>query len=232
MTDWRARFELLVQDGRLSRSERKALRQLVEAEATSGVERARLRALAFDVARAALAPRTARAVLAWIEDVVAVLDRPPGSPKPTASATPSEAWFSPGTAPLRAIQGQIRSARRAMDLCVFTITDDRIVEVLEQAVRRRVRVRIVSDDEKSQDLGSDLLRLAGSGAEVRVDRTPDHMHHKFGLFDGVRLLTGSYNWTRSAERGNSENVLITSERRLVAAYAAEFERVFGHAVPI
>ncbi|MDJ0974555.1 MAG: phospholipase D-like domain-containing protein [Planctomycetota bacterium] len=224
MTDWRTAFEQLVEDGRLSRSERKALRALVETAAPSDAERVRLRALAFEVAQEALSAANASAVLAWIEDVVSLLDA--ASDDVAGPDVVHEAWFSPGTAPLRAIQGAIRETRRSMDLCVFTITDDRIVAVLEEAVRRRVEVRIVSDDDKRRDLGSDLDRLARSGATVRLDRTPDHMHHKFGIFDGKRLLTGSYNWTRSAERGNSENVLVTSEPALVAAYGAEFERVW------
>ena len=29
-------------------------------------------------------------------------------------------------------------------------------------------------------------------------RRDGHMHHKFAIFDGERLINGSYNWTRGA----------------------------------
>ncbi len=54
---------------------------------------------------------------------------------------------------------------------------------------------------------------------VKVDDVPGggahglsgHMHHKFALFDGGRLLTGSYNWTRGAAETNYENVIDTTD---------------------
>lgn len=224
--DWRSVFTDLAADGRLSRSERAALRELIESEVDTNAERDRLRALAFDVARERLSARDASAVLTWIEDVSALLDRK-GTQHIEPTAPASEAWFSPGEGPLDCIRRHIQATRAALDVCVYTITDDRLVRSLESAARRGVRVRILGDDVKSGDLGSDIKRLAQTGAQVRVDRSPNHMHHKFAIFDAAALLTGSYNWTRSAERGNSENVLVTADPGVVAAYAAEFEQVWG-----
>ena len=47
--------------------------------------------------------------------------------------------------------------------------------------------------------------LEQQGLPIRVDRSDYHMHHKYAVFDGKLLLTGSYNWTRSAARNNEEN---------------------------
>ena len=52
------------------------------------------------------------------------------------------------------------------------------------------------------------------------------MHHKFAVIDGSRLLNGSYNWTRGAAEVNFENVVDAAEAGLVAAFAAEFERLW------
>jgi phosphatidylserine/phosphatidylglycerophosphate/cardiolipin synthase-like enzyme len=54
-----------------------------------------------------------------------------------------------------------------------------------------------------------------------------HMHHKFAIFDGERLINGSYNWTRGAANVNYENVVDTSASGLVAAFAAEFQRLWN-----
>jgi phosphatidylserine/phosphatidylglycerophosphate/cardiolipin synthase-like enzyme len=110
---------------------------------------------------------------------------------------------------------------------VFTITDDRIADAILDAHRRGVAVRILTDNEKAFDLGSDIERLRSAGVAVRVDESPFHLHHKFAIFDGRRLLTGSYNWTRGAARDNQENFLITPDPHLIEAYARAFEDLWN-----
>ena len=117
-------------------------------------------------------------------------------------------------------------ARNTADLCVFTITDDRISSSILAAHARGVRVRIITDNDKAHDLGSDIERLAAAGIAVRIDRTPFHMHHKFAIIDGRRLLNGSYNWTRGAARDNQENLIVCDDARLVAAFQQEFEQLW------
>src|SRR5262249_22618310 len=76
--------------------------------------------------------------------------------------------------------------------------------------RRGVKVRVISDAEKAHDLGSDLQKFADAGIAVKLAHVAaptdpgltGHMHHKFALFDGGRLLAGSYNWTRGAANVN------------------------------
>jgi len=52
------------------------------------------------------------------------------------------------------------------------------------------------------------------------------MHHKFAVFDGVRLLNGSYNWTRSAAC-NEENLVLTGETKLVQTFAQHFAEMWA-----
>jgi cardiolipin hydrolase len=139
-----------------------------------------------------------------------------------ASRSALDVHFSPGDECLFAICRQIESAERSADVCVFTITDDRIATRLLDAHRRGVRVRIITDNDKAFDEGSDVHRLGRAGIEVRVDRTPFHMHHKFAVFDERRMLTGSYNWTRGAARDNQENVIVSDDPRLLRPFGREF----------
>jgi hypothetical protein len=136
--------------------------------------------------------------------------------------TSLDVHFSPGDECLFAICRQIEAAEKSADVCVFTITDDRIASRLLDAHRRGVRVRIITDNDKAYDDGSDVHRLGRAGIEVRVDRTPFHMHHKFALFDDRRMLTGSYNWTRGAARDNQENVVVSDDPRLLKPFGREF----------
>ena len=138
----------------------------------------------------------------------------------------ARAFFSPGHACLEAIVGELDDATATVDICVFTITDDRISKAVLAAHRRNVRVRIVTDNDKSNDEGSDIARLARAGIEVRVDRSPHHMHHKFAIVDGRRLLNGSYNRTRSAAEHHQENVVLTDQGALVEAFSGAFEALW------
>jgi phosphatidylserine/phosphatidylglycerophosphate/cardiolipin synthase-like enzyme len=153
-----------------------------------------------------------------------------------ARAEPDVVCFSPGPQCLRQIVHRFFACRRTADVCVFTITDDRITKAVLDAHRRGVFVRIISDNEKQHDPGSDIRKFRDAGIEVKLDdhhtRGPSdpgingHMHHKFAVFDGARLITGSYNWTRGAADDNFENLIDTADPALVAAFAAEFARLW------
>jgi phosphatidylserine/phosphatidylglycerophosphate/cardiolipin synthase-like enzyme len=203
-------------DHRLSRSERQALEQTLQ-ELERVEDRAAVCRRAFELARGV----EGREVLDWLEGVVKVLMRPSGQAPQGLDL--AEAHFSPGDDCPRTIVQLLGLARSTLDVCVFTITDDRLSTALIDAKRRGVAVRVITDNDKVSDEGSDIIRLDEAGIPVRVDRTEYHMHHKFALIDGRILLTGSYNWTRGAARYNNENFISTSDRRLITPFTQVFE---------
>ena len=135
-------------------------------------------------------------------------------------------YFSPGNDCLNAIQESLNSAKNSLKICVFTISDDRISEGILKAYKRGVDVKVLTDNEKLYDKGADIMDLAAKGVPVRVDMTQNHMHHKFAIIDNESVLTGSYNWTRSAANYNHENILITHDRDTVLAYCQEFDKLW------
>lgn len=213
------------EDHRLSRSERRALTELFS-DYPDHDTLAQIRARAFRIARDAFTEAAHYQTLDWLEDVTRVLHATERGHAPRTSSR-SEVAFSPGDAPRLKIAALFQQARKAADVCVFTITDDRIADSILSAHRRGVTVRIITDDDKAHDLGSDVKRLAKAGIPVRPDRSDAHMHHKFAIFDSAVLLTGSYNWTRAACRENEENVLLTDTRSLVDPFVSEFERLWN-----
>jgi mitochondrial cardiolipin hydrolase len=207
-----------LEDGRLSRGERQALLEVLSETPLDAARLSQLRARAFVLARERATEPRALEALSWVEDLVKLLvhlDAP-------AAAGSSRAYFSPGEACLSAILGHLGRARVTLDICVFTITDDRIARAILDAHARNVRVRVITDNDKQYDGGSDVERLRRAGVALKVDETEHHMHHKFALVDGATLLNGSYNWTRSAGAFNDENLIVTSERSLVQAFARQF----------
>jgi len=145
----------------------------------------------------------------------------------TSSKVLNKAYFSPGDACLNAIISSINRAQRSISICVFTISDDRITRAILQAHRRGIKVKILTDNEKLHDKGSDIRELVQAGVPVRIDNTSNHMHHKFALLDNQTVLTGSYNWTRSAAQYNHENLIISDDKTLVQDFGREFDRLWN-----
>lgn len=208
-------------DFRVSRGEKRVLNQVLDEMDADQRQLARARRLAFEIARGEIVSPDAAAVLHWLEEILKLLQF-----DAVENQITSEAHFSPGNNCGRKIAGLFRTARRHVDVCVFTITDDRIADAILDAHQRGVAIRIISDNDKSTDMGSDIARLSRKGIPVRIDRSEYHMHHKYAIFDQRRLLTGSYNWTRSAARYNEENFIVTDNKNLLRAFSREFQNLW------
>ena len=219
-------IEQSIADERLSDDEKRDLTQALR-EASPPEEGLRqLRNRAFGLVRERLAASASTedmaGLLKWLEGVMRSLDVG-RAPQGTAVAS---AHFSPGMTCLQAIVDRLRAARRQAGLCVFTLSDDRITVGGLAAPARGVTVRIVTDNDKEFDAGSDIAQLRQAGIPVAVDRTEAHMHHKFALFDGAWLLNGSYNWTRSAAQFNEENLVVQNDPGLVRQFQAQFDTLW------
>jgi len=211
-------------DRHLSRGERQTMLKLLSDETPSDAVADRIRHRALQLAKGALSDSRDREILTWFYNVVKGLDAWQESASKACSTALTD--FSPGNEPRARIIGLIDAARTSIDCCVFTITDNRITDALLRAHERGIKVRIISDDRKAEDRGSDVDDLAHRGLAVRLDKTAAHMHHKFSLFDRGILLTGSYNWTLSAARENHENVVVTDDVRFVRAFNNQFETLW------
>ncbi|MBT9525069.1 MAG: nuclease [Rhizobacter sp.] len=223
MEDLLRDIELSIADERLGDDEKRALTQALRDASPPEDGLRQLRNRAFELVRQRSTDSDQIGLLKWLEGVMRALDvgRLP------AGAVRSRAHFSPGTDCLAAIQQQLQSARRCIDLCVFTLSDDRITEEVLAAHRRGVALRFITDNDKEFDAGSDVARLRQQGVPVVVDRTDAHMHHKFVLVDEAWLLNGSYNWTRSACEHNEENVIVTNDPGLVRQFQSQFDALWA-----
>lgn len=138
----------------------------------------------------------------------------------------NQVFFSPGDDCLNHIIDLINEAHTHLDICVFTISDDRITRAIVDAMKNGVEIRIITDNFKVSDTGSDIEGLGEVGIPVKLDTTDNHMHHKFFIVDKKLVLTGSYNWTRSAALYNQENVISTDDEFVVEKFLNEFEKLW------
>lgn len=210
-----------LEDRRLSRSERHDLKALLGDAPLGDDDRAFLRNRVFAVAKEIAEETPSLVLLDWTQDVIKALE------SKHARTSQMEVYMSPGDECLDSITRLLRWCQHSADICVFTITDNRVAEAIQSCAARGVKVRVISDNDKSGDTGSDVIRLDREGIAVRLDQSEHHMHHKFAVFDNAKALTGSYNWTRSAATSNRENVLVSDDPRAVGSFSSEFERLWA-----
>lgn len=132
---------------------------------------------------------------------------------PTRTVTPPPsapvsigAFFTPGTECEDRIIAELGRAT-AIDIAVYSITNPKIANAIIAAHRRGARVRIVTDRTMTGHKSSMIDELVAAGIPVRTNRRYKIEHNKFAVFDNMRMVTGSYNWTTAATKYNSENCI-------------------------
>lgn len=212
-------LESSIADEVFSRNEKKTFKSLVSEAMLDQNQLNFLRSKIYELAGKKITPSNHQFILEWIKTANSALIIP------TAEST--DAFFSPGEACRNTIIRQIETAIERLHICVFTISDDSITNSLLTAHKKGVQIKLITDNDKSLDMGSDIEQLARAGITVKMDSTPNHMHHKFMVSDQRSLITGSYNWTLSAAKHNHENIIVTREAGVVKSFSQQFDQLWN-----
>jgi phospholipase D len=118
----------------------------------------------------------------------------------------------------------IDAARHSLLVQAYNFTEPRIVASIIAAHRRGVSVEVIVDKITARQRGEGVDAVAGAGIPTFIDRTPRIAHNKVMVIDDETVLTGSFNWSVSAERYNAENLLAVRSPALAHYYTANFAR--------
>jgi phosphatidylserine/phosphatidylglycerophosphate/cardiolipin synthase-like enzyme len=164
---------------------------------------------------------------------IAALAFAAAAPIANAFAAQIEVCFSPplpgGCDPTRAIENAVRAACKSILIQAYEITPGPLVTALVEAHRRGVDVRAIVDykqltDRRNHDDAFAVEHLGAAGIPVLVDRPPGLMHDKLMIIDDETVVTGSFNYTYSAEHRNVENLLVIRDPALAAQYVQHWRR--------
>jgi phosphatidylserine/phosphatidylglycerophosphate/cardiolipin synthase-like enzyme len=220
------KIEDILRAGSIPKDERKAIKIELSKNGSNAKKRELLKNELFATAKTLMASGAqAATVLDGLEDLLRLLD---GSEE--TSNLGFKIGFSPGKDCKNLIISHLMGAKKSLQICVFTISDNDIADCIIRLHQNHIDVKLVSDNEKAADEGSDIKRMADAGIPIKIDYTTNHMHHKFSVADGLEVLTGSYNWTRSAEQYNQENLLVMRRPDVATAYIKEFDRLWNSLV--
>ena len=143
---------------------------------------------------------------------------------PAHAGAEIEDAFSPHQGATQLILGVIAEAHQSIHVAAYTFTSRPIADALIKAANRGVDVRLVLDMRQSRRCGNLAHYLASHGILMRKNGEYSVMHDKFMVIDGKTLELGSFNYTKSAEERNAENVLVLREAPKIAReYAEEWD---------
>lgn len=153
------------------------------------------------------------------------------APAPTEALTRVSCAFNEECEPM--VLRRIDAAQRSIRMAAYAFTRTRIAAALANARRRGVDVRVKVDARQARYPLADraLAYLERNGIPVqRIEMSGEYaaMHNKFLVVDGRIVLTGSYNFTTTAQVANWENLVDIESPELAAGYARTWEMIRGH----
>lgn len=143
------------------------------------------------------------------------------APVPVVRAASIEAGFSPEGTALQLVLKTIDSAQQDIRLMGYSFTSPEVVRALVRAKRRGVDIRVVLDWKANTGKNNNASKaamnlLVGNGIPVRTVSAFKILHDKVIVADGRNTQVGSFNFSRAADRSNSENVLVVWDDPAVA----------------
>jgi len=138
----------------------------------------------------------------------------------------TEVYFSLSDNPQKEIIKNINQAEAFINIAMYIFTDKEIAIPLSKARERGVKVRVYLDRDQVDYKYSQSRFLVQKGIKARISTNNYIMHNKFAIIDNRILLTGSYNWTFSANHRNDENLMVIDDPDVISRYQNYFEKLW------
>ena len=143
----------------------------------------------------------------------------------TVNGTPIQVVFTSEDGALEdAIIPTVSTAQSSIRFLAFSFTDYPLAKAMIDRAATGVDVKGVFEKVGSETEYAELRTLYCAGVPVRQDGNPSFLHHKVIIVDEHIVITGSLNFSTSAEESNDENVIILDNPEIAKLYIQEFER--------
>lgn len=160
-----------------------------------------------------------------------VLFLPACQPQGPRTLPPIEVCFSPKGGCTEAIVRELDAAKSTVLVQAYSFTSAPIAKALVDAHNRGVDVRVVLDQSQRGEKYTSADFVRNEGIPVAIDSKHAIAHNKIMVIDGATILTGSFNFTKSAEENNAENLLVIRSPELAAQYIANWKAHAAHSEP-
>ncbi|MEA5514349.1 DUF655 domain-containing protein [Nodularia sp. UHCC 0506] len=160
--------------------------------------------------------------------------------------SPTQPWYKSSNG---LIGKTLDSATKSIDMALFVFSEQSLANILKTRHQKNVSIRALIDSQFAYRYYSEGLDMMGvtlsNDCKYEIDNNPwqkplttvgipilargDLLHHKFAVIDQETVITGSHNWSKVANHGNDETLLIVENPTIAAHYVREFDRLYGDA---
>jgi len=169
-------------------------------------------------------------LLRWLLICLLVVLAMPGRAAEFPARGTVEVLFTPWDDAEGALLQAIGRARKSIHVQAYLVTSRNVARALLDAHQRGIRVSVLADREMmAKNDGSLVPKLHEAGIAVRLETRYAAAHNKIVLIDATGsqpvVITGSYNFSFSAQARNAENLLILrGNPKLARVYLKNWQR--------
>jgi phosphatidylserine/phosphatidylglycerophosphate/cardiolipin synthase-like enzyme len=145
--------------------------------------------------------------------------------------TPVEVCFSPKGGCADLITQSIEQAKTEILVQAYSFTSAPIAKALVNAYKRGIKVQAILDRSQRSEKYTSATFLTNAGVPTFIDSKHAIAHNKIMIIDRVKVITGSFNFTKAAEEKNAENLLIISSKELAKLYLDNWQNHKEHSEP-
>ncbi|MBM4121730.1 MAG: phospholipase D family protein [Nitrospira sp.] len=145
-----------------------------------------------------------------------------------------ESWavcFTPSEDCTGEIVKVLEAAHTSILVQAYSFTSAPIAKALVDAHKRNVKVEVILDRSQRTEKYSSADFLAHAGIQTLIDTAHAIAHSKVMVIDNNTVITGSFNFTRSAQERNAENLLVIRNKSLADRYTENWNIHADHSGP-
>jgi len=151
------------------------------------------------------------------------------------AGVPVELYFDPSDHTTMHIADILNASVSSIDVAMLTFTRSDLAQILVNKKSSGEKVHVILDN--NTDTGNQFAFLKNNGVDVLLkgNDISGYFHHKYAIIDAGKIsadqvvMTGSHNWSSSAENSNNENMLILHSPRIANLYLQEFKARYVNA---
>lgn len=137
-------------------------------------------------------------------------------------------YFTPPADAAAAVVEVIDQSQSEVLVQAYGFTHNGIAQALIRAHQRGVKVRVLLDQKSETSNRYVIEQMVNNDLVWRLDGKHAIAHNKVIVVDSSIVITGSFNFTNSAQTRNAENLLVLKSLELADSYKQNWEQHWAH----
>ena len=127
---------------------------------------------------------------------------------------------------------EIRAIKKEVKFLIFAFSSQPISQQLITELNAGSEIKGIFDNSfESENILENwkyvpFQTLWQAGADIKYDNEKAKLHHKAFILDNRKIITGSFNFSKNAEKNNNENLIVLESKKINAIYQNRFKNLW------